>query len=107
MSNDTNAAPENFQPDGSLADAAMMMPDFDGDMDDPSPSNTRTEIIEPREAANRRGTPPLHDRQQRRQDDRDHADGCVAAPNLPPDAEEKADRADPSALQAGSPDDGW
>ena len=49
-----NTAPANFEPDGSLADAALMMPDLDGDMDDPSPSNTRTEIIDPREAANRR-----------------------------------------------------
>lgn len=102
-----NTAPANFEPDGSLADAALMMPDLDGDMDDPSPSNTRTEIIDPREAANRRGTPPQNDRQQRRQDDGKYADGFVAAPNLPPEAEEQDDRADPAAMDAGSPDDEW
>lgn len=106
-----NTQPANFEPDGSLADAAMMMPDIDSDMDDPSPGQTRTEIIDPREAANRRGTPPQDNRQQsrqqRRQDDGKYADGFVAAPNLPPEADEQDDRADPAAVEAGSPDDEW
>lgn len=106
-----NTQPANFEPDGSLADAAMMMPDIDSDMDDPSPGQTRTEIIDPREAANRRGTPPQDNRQQsrqqRRQDDGKYADGFVAAPNLPPEADEQDDRADSAAVEAGSPDDEW
>lgn len=111
MANDTNAAPENFQPDGSLADAAMMMPDFDGDMDDPSPGNTRTEIIDPREAANRRATPAQDNRQpsrqQRREDDGKYADGFVPGANLPPEADEQDAHADPADVEASAPDDEW
>lgn len=112
MATESNAAPENFQPDGSLADAAMMMPDFDGDMDDPSPGNTRTEIIDPREAANRRGTPAQNNRQpaarqQRREEDGKYADGFIPGANLPPEAEEQDEHADPEAVEASAPDDEW
>lgn len=108
-----NTTPQDFQPDGSLADAAMMMPDFDGDMDDPSPGNTRTEIIDPREANNRRRTPAVEApkqqqaRQQRREDDGKYADGFIPGANLPPEAAEQDDQADPAQVEANAADEEW
>jgi hypothetical protein len=106
MSTDTTA---NFENDGSLAHAALEMPDIDG-LDDPSPGNTRTEIIDPREAANRRATSPVEqprqNTRQNRQDDGKYAEGFDTAilSNLPPEAAEQDDKAD---IDASAPDEEW
>lgn len=105
MPNDFNGPPAELANDGSLHDAAMSMPDFDG-MDDPSPAQTTT-IIDPREAANRRGTPPVDMRQQRREQDGKFKEGFDVKPNLPPEAEEQDDRAEPEAVAAAGMDDEW
>lgn len=109
MANEQAAPIEN---DGSLIDAAAMMPDFDG-LDDPSPGNTTTEIIDPREAGNRRRTPAADvERQpqqmrQRREPDGKYADGFIPGSNLPPEAAQQDDAADPEAIEASSADDEW
>lgn len=46
--------------DGSEMMAALLMPDLDGDLSDPSPQKTVTELIDPREA-NRRRQPVAED----------------------------------------------
>lgn len=105
MPNDFNGQQAELSNDGSLHDAAMSMPDFDG-MDDPSPSQTTT-IVDPREAANRRGTPPVDMRQQKREADGKYKEGFDVKPNLPPEAEEQDDKAEPEAVEAAGMDDEW
>jgi len=108
MPNETPNA--DFVNDGSLMHAAMEMPDLPG-LDDPNPTQT-TEIIDPREANNRRRTavdmeeePQPQRQQQKRTPDGKYAEGFK--PNLPPEADEIDDKAAPAAVEASGADDEW